>query len=193
MRTTFPINYELEFEPDFNKYKFRGKEKVLIQTKPTRQIVLNSAELEIKDCQIIINKKTIRPKVRLDVKNEELILSLPEKISGKAMLLIDFIGTLNDKLVGFYRSKYEYKGKEKLLVTTQFEAADARRAFPCWDEPEAKATFDVSLIVDNNLTAISNMPVISKKKTDKKIIFRFTLSPIISTYLIYFVVGRKRI
>ena len=189
MKPVFPINYDLQFEPDFDKFKFRGKEKVLIQTKPTRQIVLNSAELEIKDCQIIINKKTIRPKVRLDVKNEKLILSLPEKISGKAMLLIDFIGTLNDKLVGFYRSKYEYRGKEKLLATTQFEAADARRAFPCWDEPEAKATFDVSLIVDNNLTAISNMPVISKKKTGKKTIFRFARSPIMSTYLLYFGVG----
>jgi tricorn protease interacting factor F2/3 len=189
VKPVFPINYELEFEPDFDKFKFRGRESVLIQARSTRQIVLNSAELEIKDCKIIINKKTIRPKVRLDVKNEELILSLPEKISGKAILLIDFIGTLNDKLVGFYRSKYEYKGKEKLLATTQFEAADARRAFPCWDEPEAKATFDVSLIVDNNLTAISNMHVISKKKTGKKTIFRFARSPIMSTYLLYLGVG----
>jgi len=189
VKPVFPINYELEFEPDFDKFKFRGREKVLIQARSTRQIVLNSAELEIKDCQIIINKKTIRPKVRLDVKNEELILSLPKKISGKAILLIDFIGTLNDKLVGFYRSKYEYMGREKLLATTQFEAADARRAFPCWDEPKAKATFDVSLIVDNNLTAISNMPVISKKKTGKKTIFRFARSPIMSTYLLYLGVG----
>lgn len=189
MKPVFPINYDLEFEPDFDKFKFRGREKVIIQARPTRQIVLNSAELEIKDCQIVVNKKTIRPKVRLDVKNEELILSLPEKISGKAVLLIDFTGTLNDKLVGFYRSKYEFKGKEKFLATTQFEAADARRAFPCWDEPEAKATFDVTLIVDNNLTAISNMPVISKKKTGKKTVFRFARSPIMSTYLLYLGVG----
>ncbi len=189
MKVVFPINYELEFEPDFDKFKFKGREKILIQTKPTRQIVLNSVELEIKDCQIILNKKTIRPKLRLDTKNEELGLSLPEKISGKAVLLIDFVGTLNDKLVGFYRSKYEYKGKEKLLATTQFEAADARRAFPCWDEPEAKATFDVTLIVDKNLTAISNMPVTSKKKIGKKTIFKFARSPIMSTYLLYLGVG----
>ncbi|MGI0069594.1 MAG: M1 family metallopeptidase, partial [Nitrosopumilaceae archaeon] len=133
--------------------------------------------------------KTIRPKVRFDTKNEELILSLPEKISGKAVLLIDFIGTLNDKLVGFYRSKYEYKGKERHLATTQFEAADARRAFPCWDEPEAKATFDVSLLVDNNLTAISNMPVILKKRLGKKTLYRFDRTPSMSTYLLYLGVG----
>jgi len=79
VKPVFPINYDLEFEPDFDKFKFRGREKVLIQTRNTRQIVLNSAELEIKDCQIIINKKTIRPKVRLDVKNEELILFLRKR------------------------------------------------------------------------------------------------------------------
>ncbi len=189
MKTVFPINYDLELEPDFDKFKFRGKEKILIQAKSTRKIVLNSAELEIKDCQIIINEKTIRPKVRLDSKNEELILSLPEKISGKAVLLIDFTGTLNDKLVGFYRSKYEYKGKERHLATTQFEAADARRAFPCWDEPEAKTTFDVSLVVDNNLTAISNMPVILKKILGKKTLYRFDRTPAMSTYLLYLGVG----
>ncbi len=189
MKAVFPINYELEFEPDFDKFKFKGKEKILIQAKSTRQIVLNSAELKIKDCHIILNKKTIQPKIRLDAKNEELILSLPEKISGKAVLLIDFVGTLNDKLVGFYRSKYEYKGKEKLLATTQFEAADARRTFPCWDEPKAKATFDVTLIVDSNLTAISNMPLTSKKKIGKKTAFKFARSPIMSTYLLYLGVG----
>ncbi|HWY35472.1 MAG TPA: M1 family metallopeptidase [Nitrosopumilaceae archaeon] len=189
MKPVFPINYDLEFEPDFNKFRFRGREKITIQARATRQIVLNSAELEIKDCQIILNKKTIKPKIRLDAKNEELVLSLPEKISGKAILSIDFVGTLNDKLVGFYRSKYEYKGKEKLLATTQFEAADARRAFPCWDEPEAKATFDVTLVVDDNLTAISNMPVASKKKIGKKTAFKFARSPIMSTYLLYLAVG----
>lgn len=190
LNTVLPINYELEFEPDFAKFKFRGKEKIRVKiSKSTKQIVLHSAELEINSCTVIWNEKKLKAKVRLDEKNEELILSLPEKISGKAMLVIDFVGTLNDKLVGFYRSKYEYKGKEKHLATTQFEAADARRAFPCWDEPEAKATFDVSLVVDNNLTAISNMPVISKKRLGKKTVFRFDRTPIMSTYLLYLGVG----
>jgi tricorn protease interacting factor F2/3 len=189
VKTIIPINYDLEFEPDFEKFKFKGREKVLIQARPTKRIILNSAELEIKDCKIVANERTIIPTVRLAAKNEELILSLPEKISGKAVLLIDFIGTLNDKLVGFYRSKYEYRGKERNLATTQFEAADARRAFPCWDEPQAKATFDVTLIVDNNLTAISNMPVIHKKKLKKKTLYRFDRTPMMSTYLLYLGVG----
>ncbi|VVC06013.1 Leucyl aminopeptidase [uncultured archaeon] len=189
MKPVFPINYELEFEPDFEKFKFRGKEKITIQAKSARQIILNSAEIEIRDCKITINGRTIQPKVRLVPKKEELILSLPHNIAGEAILSIDFIGTLNDKLVGFYRSKYEYKGKERYLATTQFEAADARRAFPCWDEPEAKATFDVSLIVDSNLTAISNMPVKLKKRLGKKTVYRFDRTPVMSTYLLYLGVG----
>ncbi|MGB9002200.1 MAG: M1 family metallopeptidase [Nitrosotalea sp.] len=190
MKSVLPINYDLEFEPDFDKFKFRGKEKILIKvSRPTRQIVLHSAELDIQDCTVLWNEKKIKAKVRLDEKNEELVLDIPQKISGRAVLLINFVGTLNDKLVGFYRSKYDYKGKEKYLATTQFEAADARRAFPCWDEPEDKATFDVSLIVDKNLTALSNMPVVSKKKLDKKTSFRFDTTPVMSTYLLYLAVG----
>ncbi|MGI0087774.1 MAG: M1 family metallopeptidase [Nitrosotalea sp.] len=190
MNPVLPINYDLEFEPDFNRFKFRGKARILIKiTRPTREITLHSAELEIQDCTVIHNGKKIKTQVKLDAKNEKLVLNIPEKISGRAALLINFVGTLNDKLVGFYRSKYEYKGKEKHLASTQFEAADARRAFPCWDEPEAKATFDVSLVVDNNLTAISNMPVVSKKKLGKKTLFRFDTTPVMSTYLLYLGVG----
>jgi len=190
VKAVTPINYDLEFEPDFDKFTFKGKEKILVKiSQSTRQIVLNAAELKINECTVIANEKKLKAKIRLDEKNEELVLSLPKKISGNAVILIDFVGALNDKLVGFYRSKYEYKGKERYLATTQFEAADARRAFPCWDEPEAKATFDVSLLVDGSLTAISNMPVIAKKRIGKKILFRFDRTPIMSTYLLYLGVG----
>ncbi len=190
MKNVFPIHYDIEFEPDFKKFIFKGKEKISIQvSNSTSKIVLHAAELEIKKCQISHNGIEVNPKIQLDVKTEELTITLPKKISGIAVLSIDFIGQLNDKLVGFYRSKYKYKGTEKYLVTTQFEAADARRAFPCWDEPEDKATFDVSLLVDNNHTAISNMPAISKKKKGLKTLYKFDTTPIMSTYLLYLAVG----
>ena len=190
MKDTFPIHYDIEFEPDFKKFTFKGTEKISIKiSRLSSKIVLHAAELEIKKCQVSWNGKEIKPKIQLDEKTEQLTIILPKKISGAATLSIDFIGQLNDKLVGFYRSKYQHKGKEKYLATTQFEAADARRAFPCWDEPEAKATFDVSLLVDNNHTAISNMPVISKKKLGLKTLYRFDTTPIMSTYLLYLAVG----
>lgn len=190
MNQVSPVNYQLEFEPNFNNFTFRGNEKISIQiSSSTNKIVLHAAELEINQCSILWNGKKIRPKSKLDAKTEELTLAFSQKISGKAVITIDFIGQLNDKLVGFYRSKYKFNGKEKYLATTQFEAADARRAFPCWDEPLAKATFDVSLIVDKNHTAISNMPVISKRNVGKKILYKFDTTPIMSTYLLYLAVG----
>lgn len=190
MKTVFPINYDLKFEPDFKTFTFKGNEKILIHaTKPVNKIVFNSAEIDIKKCAILWNGKEIKAKARLDEKKEEITIILPQKIFGRAHILIDFVGHLNDKLVGFYRSKYKYKGKERYLATTQFEAADARRAFPCWDEPEAKASFDVTLVVGSNLSAISNMPVISKKKTGTKTVYRFDKTPVMSTYLLYLGVG----
>ena len=101
-----------------------------------------------------------------------------------------FTGILNDRLLGFYKSQYKDKrGKTKYMATTQFEAADARRAFPCWDEPAVKATFDISLLVDKHLDAISNMPIVSKKTVDSKILYKFGRTPIMSTYLLYLGVG----
>jgi len=190
VKNVIPIHYDIEFEPDFKKFTFNGREKISIRViGSTNKIILHAAEMEIKKCHIEWKGKEIRPKIKFDEKSEEVILILPQKISDKAILLFEFVGQLNDKLVGFYRSKYKYNGKEKYLATTQFEAADARRAFPCWDEPKAKATFDVSLLVDNNHIAISNMPVISKKVLSKKTLYKFDTTPIMSTYLLYLAVG----
>lgn len=191
MRLVWPQNYEIIFEPDFKNFTFSGKERISIEiAKPTNKFVLNCAEIKIKNCFVVIKGKTLKARVNLDKKNEELTIIIREKIKGKADLFIDFVGILNDKLVGLYRSQYkDKKGKTKFMATTQFEAADARRAFPCWDEPEAKATFDVSVIVDKNLTAISNMPVKSKKKIGKKTLYKFGRTPVMSTYLLYLGVG----
>lgn len=92
---------------------------------------------------------------------------------------------------GFYRSKYDYNGKTEYILTTQFEPADARKAFPCFDEPAFKATFDLSLIIDAGLDAVSNMPVnsVSKLKGGKKRL-AFMTTPRMSSYLLYMGVGK---
>ena len=186
-----PQNYDIVFEPNFKNFTFLGKEKIQLDvSKPTNILVLNAAELKIKHCHVVSKGKILKAAVRLDAKNEEMTIKLPEKIGGKTDVFIEFEGILNDKLVGLYKSEYKDKqGKTKYMATTQFEAADARRAFPCWDEPEAKATFDISIIAENNLSAISNMPVVAKKKAGKKTIFKFGRTPIMSTYLLYVGVG----
>lgn len=185
-----PINYVLTFEPDLKKFKFDVTESILINCKKsTNTITMNCAELIIKSCQVKFAGKIIKSTQKTNEKKEELQITLGQKIKGKATIYLRFQGILNDRLLGFYRSKYKQGGKTKYLATTQFEAANARRAFPCWDEPEAKATFEILIIAYNKFTAISNMPVKSKKKTGSKTIYKFAKTPIISTYLIYLGVG----
>ena len=189
MNTT-PINYELTFKPDLKKFTFHGTESILVYCKKlTNTITMNCAELKIKSCQVKFAGKIIKSTPQTNEKNEELQIKLGEKIKGNVTINIEFQGILNDRLLGFYRSKYKHGGKTKYLATTQFEAADARRAFPCWDEPEAKASFEISIIADNKFTAISNMPIKSKKKTGSKTIYKFGKTPVVSTYLIYLGVG----
>lgn len=185
-----PTNYQLTFEPNLTKFTFNGSESISIDCKkPTNLITMHCAELKILSCQVKFRGKIIKSIPKTNEKKEELQIKLGEKIRGEAVIDLEFQGILNDRLLGFYRSQYIQNGKTKYLATTQFEAADARRAFPCWDEPEAKATFDISIIADNKFTAISNMPVKSKKKMGSKTIYKFSKTPIVSTYLIYLGVG----
>ena len=154
------INYDIQFEPIFSNFTFKGIEILSFKTSSSNKFVLNCAEIKIQKCYILSKNKTIDTKFKLDAKKETLSVSTKTKVSGKIKLCIEFTGILNDRLLGFYRSKYtDPSGKTKYLATTQFEAADARRAFPCWDEPATKATFDVSLLVEKNHMAISNMPI----------------------------------
>ena len=187
---TNPINYQLTFEPDLKKFTFSGTEIITVSCKKsTNKITMHCAELKIKSC-IVKSADTIIASIsKTNEKKEELSIKLSKRIKGIATISLEFQGILNDRLLGFYRSQYKQNGKIKYLATTQFEAADARRAFPCWDEPEAKATFEISIIADNQFTAISNMPVISKKKIKNKTLYKFGKTPVVSTYLIYLGVG----
>ena len=118
------------------------------------------------------------------------------KAGSKAQVKYAFKGTLNDQMAGFYRSKFKGPdGKPKYMATTQFEATDARRAFPCFDEPALKATYTVTLIGDLNQTCLSNMDVASEKEVDSKITggkrksVTFNKTPLMSTYLLAFIIS----
>jgi tricorn protease interacting factor F2/3 len=185
------VHYDLTFEPIFSNFTFEAKETIHVRiSKPTSTITLNAAELKIKKCTVESSDKLFVAQTKIDEKNEILTIKLPEKINKTAKIQIEFTGILNDRLVGFYRSQYKDKsGKTKYLATTQFEAADARRAFPCWDEPAAKATYSISIITEPNHTAISNTNQILHKKIGKKILYKFAKTPVMSTYLVYLGVG----
>jgi tricorn protease interacting factor F2/3 len=186
-----PLHYDLSFEPNFSNFTFVGKETLDVKIrKPTTRIQLDAAELKIKSCFVLHKGQKVKATTKLDEKKELLTILVPKKISGHAQLLFDFVGTLNDRLVGFYRSQYKDKtGATRYFATTQFEAADARRAFPCVDEPAAKATFDITLVTQKGHTAISNMNLISKKSAGTKTVHKFARTPVMSTYLLYLGVG----
>ncbi len=191
MMNVSPKHYVLSFEPDFASFTFKGKERLRFSlSSGTDVLELHAAELDITSCSVVFSGKTLSVSVKIKKKEEKIVIKLPEKISGDAELVLEFTGVLNDKLVGFYRSEYvNGSGTKKYLATTQFEAADARRAFPCVDEPAAKATFDVTLVVDEKLAALSNMPIVDEKKEGAKKHVRFERTPVMSTYLLYLAVG----
>ncbi|BFZ61020.1 hypothetical protein YB2330_002078 [Saitoella coloradoensis] len=179
----------------------------------TDKILINVVELKLTKASIVIAVQKTEQQVNatditLDETKQVATLKFPDKLSqgAQADLRIEFQGVLNDKMSGFYRSKYELDGKTQYMFSTQFEATDARRAFPCFDEPALKATFDCTVTVPDELTALGNMPVKSEKpaKDGKKggekgpgpegaeglKIVEFERTPVMSTYLLAFVIAK---
>ena len=138
--------------------------------------------------------KVQKLKFRYDEDNQQLVLESPHKINaGKYEVSMKFRGDLNDKLKGFFRVSYrDSAGVKHWMAATQMEATDARRMFPCFDEPQYKATFKISTSIDPADTAISNAPILNEEtdaQTKRKIV-SFEESPKMSTYLVALVVGR---
>lgn len=121
--------------------------------------------------------------------NDELIVSHPDIAPGKHMIVIAFSGTITDAMHGLYPCYFEHNGIKKELLATQFESHHAREVFPCVDEPEAKATFDLTLTTEENITVLGNMPVKTQRSEDGKLVTLFHTTPRMSTYLLAWVAG----
>ncbi|MGD0084640.1 MAG: M1 family metallopeptidase [Acidimicrobiales bacterium] len=194
-RNAIPRRYSLELAPDLGSASFRGHVAIEIDlTEPIGQIVLNAAELEVSDVTLHkIGSAERQPLgVSLDETLERAVFTLPDTVEpGSYVLECAFSGVLNDKLRGFYRSRFtDPDGIEHTLATTHFESTDARRAFPCFDEPDMKAVFSIALDIDDSLFAVSNGAEISATPSGegrKRIAYEDTI--IMSTYLVCFVIG----
>jgi puromycin-sensitive aminopeptidase len=188
-RNALPVRYEIELEPDLAAATFRGTERVEITVSgsPT-ELVLNAIELEIDAVSLDGEPATFR----LDETTERLFVSPGSPVAdGTHALTIEFRGILNDKLRGWYRSVYtDADGTPQVIATTQMQSTDCRRAFPCWDEPDFKAVFGVTLVVEPHLLAVSNGREVSRtERADGKAVVRFADTMIMSSYLVAFVVG----
>ena len=192
--TARPSKYRIKLQPDLKNFTFDGEQSVdLLILEATSTIVLNSIDLEISNTTLHANGTTLTSKsVTIDKDAETATLDFGETIQpGDARLEMVFTGGLNDKLMGFYRSEYTSQdGETRYLATTQFEPTDARRAFPCWDEPAKKATFEVTLVFSDEYQAVSNTPVVEEAVPGPGLkSVRFAETPIMSTYLLVFIVG----
>ena len=195
-----PVRYELTLEPDLEAATFAGEVLIsVLVTAPTDTIACNALDLDILAADLTEGPLSDGSPlavtgVALDAETERVTFTLERTLlPGEAHLRVRFNGQLNDKLRGFYRSTFtDTDGVEQVIATTQFEATDARRAFPCWDEPDHKASFAISLIVDEDLFAVSNASELSRvpapDRTGKHLV-RFAETIVMSTYLVAFVVG----
>ncbi|KAH8302053.1 hypothetical protein KR044_002268 [Drosophila immigrans] len=190
-----PTHYELMLQPDLTAFSFTGKTIVQIKvTEPTARITLNALDITIDSAEFQYECVKLKSEsIDYSKQQETATLQFTEEIpAGTAgTLYMTFTGELNDKMKGFYRSKYfTATGEERYAGVTQFEATDARRCFPCWDEPAIKATFDITLVVPKDRVALSNMPVIKEDDLPGEMRrIRFDRTPIMSTYLVAVVVG----
>jgi puromycin-sensitive aminopeptidase len=188
-KTVRPVRYDLGIEVDLDAWQFRGSEEIDVTlAEPTSAVTLHAAELEISAVRAVLPDGTqLKGTTALNPIAETATLRFERALpAGRARLGLQFRGTILARLRGFYRSQkngYRY-------AATQFEAADARRAFPCFDEPEFKARFALSLNVPAQLTAISNGAVRNEVQLDsgrKEV--QFTETPPISSYLVAYTVG----
>ncbi len=188
-RNAIPSNYQLTLTPDLKAATFTGKETIdLTVVEPTTTITLNALEIEFKGVSATIGNKTLPAKVALNAEKEQATFTFANSLpAGPVKLHIDYSGILNVKLRGFYLSKTAKRN----YAVTQFESTDARRAYPSFDEPAFKATFEITLIVDDGDTAISNSPIASDTPgpVAGKHTIKFEPTVKMSTYLVAFLVG----
>ncbi len=189
LENVVPDSYDLKFEPDLASATFAGDETIHVHLlKGATSIVLNSAEIEFKEVWIGSADFKQAASVAKDEKNETATFTVPSMVpAGNAEIHIRFTGILNDKLRGFYLSQTA----RRRYAVTQFEATDARRAFPSFDEPAYKAVFRITLVIDKNDTAISNGKIVSDTPGPGagKHTLQFSDSPKMSSYLVAMMVG----
>ncbi len=184
-----PDNYKLTFNPDLESAKFEGDETITLHVlKPTSEITLNAVDIDFHDVTISSGEASQKAKVTPEKDKEMVVLSVDKPIAvGPATVHITYTGILNNEMRGFYLGKDD-EGRK--YAATQFEATDARRAYPSFDEPDYKATFDITAITPNGMVAISNQKIVSDAPgPEGKHTVKFATTAKMSAYLAALVVG----
>ncbi|MBV9565991.1 MAG: M1 family metallopeptidase [Bradyrhizobium sp.] len=189
-RTVVPVNYAIELEPDLQGLTFNGNETVDIELREAAtQITLNAVAMTIADAAI--DAETDHAAVALDAAAETATLSFTHPLApGAHRLRLSFTGKINPFARGLYYVDYPTESGSRRMIASQLEPADARRIFPCWDEPAFKASFALTVTVPQSFLAVGNMPVVQEQPSgaDRKRV-TFAPTPKMSSYLFVFVTG----
>ena len=187
-QTITPSHYWLDLDPVITEKTFTGEETIDVRVgAATKEIVLNSLDLDISDAEVKSAGSTHKAVVSYDKPQEMARLSLPEAVpTGEAQIHLKFSGKLTEGLRGLYLSK----GAHRQYAVTQFEGTYARMMFPCFDEPAFKATFDLAVMADKGDTAISNGAIAKDEPVaGNRHKITFSKSPKMSTYLVALAIG----
>jgi aminopeptidase N len=191
-RLVSPQRYDLTIAPDLGASTFTGSVTIAVDVnESTDTIMLNAKDLDVQIERVAQRGAVTTAKLEYQPDLERIVLTTERPLGkGPAQLEMSFSGEISSGLLGFYRSTFvDDDGNEQVLGATQFEAPHARAAFPCFDEPDFKAVFGITLVVDKHLLALSNGPEVARTEQDG--IARVTFADTIpmSTYLVAWVVG----
>ncbi|KAG8413539.1 hypothetical protein J3459_015283 [Metarhizium acridum] len=204
-----PVHYSVSLRDlEFKNWTYQGTVTIDSEiVKPTKKIVLNTLEIKITSAKVVVDHTKSSQAIQstnftYDERAQRASITFDQElpVSKKASVVINFEGIMNNEMAGFYRSKYKpavtpaksvpHDDEWHYMFSTQFESCDARRAFPCFDEPNLKATFDFEIEIPTDQAALSNMPVKETKPTkDGWNMVSFETSPVMSTYLLAWAVG----
>jgi puromycin-sensitive aminopeptidase len=187
-----PKSYHLELVPDLVAQTYTGNVAIDINiSKKTDTIFLHAKDLNIQNVFLRNGKNLFETKTKENKEDSTLEIKINKNIIGSATILISFTGIIHNDLRGFYISKYDYKGKEETIGATQFEPIDARRAFPCFDEPNMKAVFNLRIKTPKDLHVLANTEVIEKNNMVEEMTeYVFAPTPVMSTYLLAWCIGK---
>ena len=178
-----PSHYALSLDIDRTGRSFQGT--VTINGESTDEnIILHAKDLNIATATIDGQRADFQATT-----NDELVLTAPGLSTGAHVVTVGFSGTITDQMHGMYPCYFDHDGQKKELIATQFESHHAREVFPCVDEPEAKATFDVTLTTEQGVTVLGNMPVSSQNEQEGRLVTSFERTPRMSSYLLAWAYG----
>jgi puromycin-sensitive aminopeptidase len=191
-RAVLPVDYYLEIETDADMTRFTGQVTIALQVmESTSAIVLHAKELDVELVRLTQRGREVPASLSVDAATDRITVQAERALDETAAeVVLRFGAPVSRGLLGYYRSTYtDASGAERVLAATQFEAPHARRAFPCFDEPEFKAAFTVTLVVAEGLLAISNGPELDRTSLgDGRVRVLFAPTIPMSTYLVAWVV-----